>query len=355
MDTDYAMVHQLGARLLGWVALVAANIQTLPADLELAREGRQIATISETAKRDSALWQSVYPEYPAGEQKGPIKAGTEYAAGLWEGVSVAFGATNEATKKLQISVAADDWGDASQENIRAVLKSAAGELWRYCPHTHLPSILVEHTTTDPIALFDRRPDGTVVVRLNSRGRLWAQFSFQYAHEFAHVLAVQAEDGRPHWRTANHANQWFEESLCETASLFALERMAKSWTVSPPYPNWKSYATHLAEYAKEREQDPAHKLPAEIAFATWFHGQEPSLRTNAVQRAKNCIIASQLLPLLRASPQHWEAMTGLNLGARGKDEPFAQYLTEWRANSGPEHRAFIQEIAGLFGVRLDSPR
>ena len=283
-------------------------------------------------------------------------AGGALAFGLARGgaAEAAMGNAPEPGHELRITVAAVDWGGAEPENIRAVLASAAGQLWQYCPQTRLPPIHVGHTDRDPIVLFAPRSDGAVEVRLDSGGRLWAQFAYQFSHEFAHVLAVHVADGRARRKNATHANQWFEESLGETASLFALESMAQAWQREPPYPNWKSYAAHLGDYARERRQDPRHQLPAGQSFAQWFREHEAGLRTNATQRAWNSVIALRMLPCFQRSPTHWEALTALNLGAPAEPQPFARYLREWRANAGEKHRQFIAELAGLFAVKLDAP-
>jgi hypothetical protein len=255
-------------------------------------------------------------------------------------------------RRLPITVTGDTWGDASRQNIEAVLQSAGQEIWRYCSNTTLPAIRVYSTDQDPIMNFTLGDGGHIRIGLNVRGRHWAQFAFQFAHEFAHALAMHPGDGRSRWKNSAHANQWFEESLCESASLFALRRMAGTWATQPPYPNWKSYAPHLEGYAQERMQAPTHQLPAGRTFAAWFQEQEPSLRTNATQRSKNTLIAVQLLPLLEESPRHWETLTTLNLGRHDKNKPFALYLSEWRSNSPAEYRPFIDRVATCFGIRLE---
>ena len=131
---------------------------------------------------------------------------------------------------------------AHSEDVRRVLQSTAEQFWPYFPDRTLPPILVE-PQGGPIVLFQRRPQGEYQVRLNTGNMLWAQHAFQFAHEFTHILCNY--DATP------HRNKWFEESLCELGSLFALRRMAEVWTVQPPYPNWKSYAKALGDYAGER--------------------------------------------------------------------------------------------------------
>ena len=55
-----------------------------------------------------------------------------------------------------------------------------------------------------------------------------------------------------------ATFWFEETICEVASLFALEKMAMEWNQSAPHPNWKPYAVEFKKYAEQRISK--HRLP-----------------------------------------------------------------------------------------------
>ncbi|MCP6756902.1 hypothetical protein NL533_35270, partial [Klebsiella pneumoniae] len=72
----------------------------------------------------------------------------------------------------------------------------------------------------------------IVLKLDTSNTFWSQYAYQFAHEFCHVLCGYRED--------DPGTQWFEETLCETASLFVLRAMAREWKTAPPYPHWKDY-------------------------------------------------------------------------------------------------------------------
>lgn len=269
--------------------------------------------------------------------------------GILGPATVARGAEKSAS--LVIEIQPGDWGHASVENIRAVLKSAGGEVWKHCRNSHVDRIRVRRSDSSPITYFHRDKDGAVLVGLNTKDLYWAQYAYQFAHEFAHVLADHAGDAKRKWHTTDGANKWFEETLCETASLFALRSMARAWATNPPYPNWKGFAPKLHDYAEKLLQDPARTLPAGRDFSAWFRETEPSLRTNATQRARNGLMAARLLPFFEQEPQHWEAMVWLNLGTRDASLPFPRYLAEWRDACPPEHRPFVAKLATQFGIHL----
>ncbi len=230
--------------------------------------------------------------------------------------------------------------DAGMRDVEKVLRSAASELWKHFPERRLTPILVE-PKGGPIVLYRRGPKGEYRVRLNTGSTYWSQYAFQFAHEFCHILCGYTED--------EQSNKWFEESLCETASLFALHRMAETWKTDPPYPHWKDYAPHLRAYADDRLKDV--KLPAGRTPAEWYQVNKAALRKNSCDRNKNRVVAGVLLPMLEGRPEHWEAVTWLNAAASKQPRSFQQYLTDWHNQCPAKHKPFVRRIAAKFGIPL----
>lgn len=257
--------------------------------------------------------------------------------------SIGPGTAQEAAPNpLVIRVAREGWGEADVDDITKVLESAGRSLVALFPERKLPPIDVSRSRTDPISLFKRGPEGEIRVKLNVEGRQWAQFSFQFGHEMGHVLCGYADYANP--------NLWFEETLCEAASLFVLGRMAESWKTRPPYANWKDYAAALRKYRDERMEK--EKLPDGSSLADLFREKEPSLRKDPGQRALNLKMAASILPLFEEAPEHWEAVGNLNAVRGDSSRTFAQYLRDWLRSSPEKHQAFIRKIAGRFGVSID---
>jgi hypothetical protein len=91
------------------------------------------------------------------------------------------------------------------------------------------------------------------------------------------------------------------------------------------------------------------LPKGVTFQAWFAQNEAALRKSGMLREKNVIIARELLPLFEAAPGNWAAMPYLNIGPRVKNKTTAQKFADWGAACPAEHRAFIGQLAGVFGV------
>jgi hypothetical protein len=239
----------------------------------------------------------------------------------------------------------NEFGGASIADIEKVIRSAADSIWRHCPHTRweLPGFYIYHSTESPITLNDHRPDGRIAIGLTAQGTYWAQFAFQFAHEFCHALAGHSNDWHKPLIRGRKPNHWLEESLCEMASLFALRSMAKSWEDAPPYPNWKSFAPHLSEYAADRIEQSRKELPADESFTNWLAINEPAMRKNPVLREKNEVVAVRLLPLFESTPSGWESVTFYNLARLNPNQSLSQRLAEWREAVPEGLKPFVNEI------------
>ena len=252
---------------------------------------------------------------------------------------------------LDIRVQANAFGSASPADIKVVLRSTASELFRYCPHTQLAGIDVYYRADHPEIDSKRTPAGRIAMALSARDTHWAQYSFQFAHEFCHALANYTDNSRQTIPARLNPNLWFEESLCETASLFSLRAMSRTWQSSPPYPAFRAYAPWLADYAQQRLAQPENHLPAGTAFAAWFRQHEGALRKDAGHRDWNTIIASQLLPVFEAEPGGWEAVTFLNRGSSNGRQSLSEHFAQWRANCPDRLRPFVSKLATVFAARL----
>ncbi len=238
----------------------------------------------------------------------------------------------------------NEFGSAPVENIAALLKSVAQEFWRYCPNTKFlgQGFSIYRNKDYPITHFKHEND-KIVIGLNTENLFWSQYAYQFAHEFCHALIDHTHENQRKWHLTGHANQWLDETLCETASLFALRAMRTTWKTNPPYPNWNSYAPKLAEYVQNRADEPQHQRPANTTFSEWFRQELPSLREKPTQRAKNTIIAFELLKLFEAEPAGWESVTAIKLGDRDIQKPLQAHLEEWKSNTTEQLRPFVAKV------------
>jgi len=250
-------------------------------------------------------------------------------------------------RPINIRVQARAFGVASAPDIDAVLQSAAGELSRYWPRTQLPSIDVYHRTDHPQTDSIRAAGNRIAIGLTARDNHWAQYSFQFAHEFCHALANYSNSSRPLVRYPRHANLWLEESLCETASLFTLRAMGRSWQTDPAHSAWREYAVWLNSYAEERLALAKHRLSPGTPFSIWFRENQSVLRRSPTERSRNTIIATKLLPIFEAEPRGWEALAFLNSASINPKSSLTQYLARWRSRCPQGLRSFVTKVEAVF--------
>lgn len=240
----------------------------------------------------------------------------------------------------KINAVGDNW-ECDLLDVNAILGSVASALWRSPPQRPLPMIEVfRDPNSDPLACYDRGPNGEFRVRLHAAGMLWNQLAFQFGHELAHILSKSVEN-----RTTKN---WFDESICEVASRFVLRKMAMEWR-SVHKPKWRSYVRHLEEYATGRRQKGV--LLEGVSFPCWYQENVQALHSNCNDRDRNNVVATVLLPLFELDRSSWECVSHLN------DEPlpacyeFERHLQAWRRNCPKKHRAFVTALAGRFEISV----
>ena len=235
---------------------------------------------------------------------------------------------------------------AREADVRAVLDSAGRELWRHFPDHRIEPIVVVRGEAGPITLYQRNAQREVVIQLDTGGTRWCQYAYQFAHEFCHVLCGA--------KKGDMSNQWFEETICEMASLYAMRGMARTWKTSPPYPNWRDYRDSLRDYVDSSIRDRPHvdEIVA-LGLPAFYAKHEAALRKNSTDREMNGSIAVVLLREFEAQPEHWESVRWLNARRTDAVRTFDAYLSDWHDSVPEKHKPFVGKIAALFGKHVEA--
>jgi hypothetical protein len=234
--------------------------------------------------------------------------------------------------------------DASEADIRAILDSTCRELWQYFPNYRLEPMVVTRGRKGPITLYQRNQRGEIVVRLDTGKTYWAQYSYQFAHEFCHVLCGTRE--------GYQGNKWFEETLCETASLFAMRAMARTWKTSAPYANWKEYRDALRDYVDDilRKRAGVYEI-YEKGLPTFYRVHKSTLEKEPGSRDLNGAMSIVFLQLFEEQPERWEAVRWLNSSPPRPGDTFATYLEKWHDAVPAKHQPFVKKVADLYGTGI----
>jgi hypothetical protein len=269
------------------------------------------------------------------------------------GAEPARKATKINSKKMGLSIRVDGggWGNACTQDIETVLYSVADELLARVPAKLNTPIVVTHSHGNPIALYDKGANGEYRVQLHARDQRWSQLAYEFAHELCHIMSNYEENVGAD--TVKH-NQWFEETLCEAASLYTLRSMAATWESPGDDARWAHLAPNLRKFADQLVAEGHRRLPDGTPLATWLRDNEQRLRNDPYLRDKNEAIANLLLPLFEENPDSWDALHYLNLDPGDARNDFGQYLRNWYANAAPGHRAFVASVLNLFGIDDAAP-
>jgi len=239
-----------------------------------------------------------------------------------------------------------DGFEASAADIRAVLDSAGRQLWQFFPAYKIEPFVVTRGHQGPITLFRRNDRGEIVVCLDTGHLFWCQYAYQFAHEFCHVLCgLQHEAGY-------EGNKWLEETLCETASLFAIRGMSRQWKDHPPYPNWRDYRDSLREYSDDviRKRVEFLDLCAQ-GMPAFYRAHRPAMEKDPCSRELNGAMSIVFLQLLEEQPERWESVRWLNSSRPPQGETLEGYLRRWYEAVPEKHKATVERIGQLYGLRL----
>ena len=217
-----------------------------------------------------------------------------------------------------VTVENGNWGATSLRSIHAVLTSAAGVLADAFGRPPDAPIRVAPWSRDPQVFDDRRP---YEIRLNARDRYWSQYVYQFSHELCHVMTNFD-------RHKGHKHRWFDETLCELASLFVLHRLADLWRANPPdaLPNADGFAPSHHTYAERMAA--RYPRPSRDQLPSWFAGVLPRLEANRYERELCGTIAVALRDALRADPTLWQDCGHLNHWNPNADPTFRDFLDSW---------------------------
>ncbi|MBO5953450.1 MAG: hypothetical protein J6Q53_04950 [Oscillospiraceae bacterium] len=170
-----------------------------------------------------------------------------------------------------------------------------------------------------------------VIVLHTKPSRWAQCAYQFAHELCHY-AIPGD--------VPSSLRWFEESICQTASLYFLKQIGYFWHrhgVDLKTSDGAPYYLSFIQYAN----DDASK--AEV-----FDLKDPTvirhLESNCYDRSKNDHVANHLLPIFTDHPEIWKAVP---LMCQIQESSLQASLDAWILLSPEEFRPGLRRIRNLF--------
>lgn len=254
---------------------------------------------------------------------------------------------HEERNRSLIRVVDGEWGSASAWQIEALLNAIADELLQHFPGRRLHPIVVSHSASGPAVLYQKGPGNEYQMQLSATDQRWAEYVYEFSHELIHILANYETHSQP--EQVRH--QWFEETLCETVSLYMLKQFSLTWSAAPPLPESREYGPALQAYTMRALSDRHRKLPAGVSFEQWFSRNAPRLISRPYLRRENEVVAGLFLPLLEQNSD-WRAVTYLNAADLQKESSFRDFMAQWYRSTPSYMRGFVEESLQVF--HFDKP-
>ena len=211
-----------------------------------------------------------------------------------------------------------NWGATSLTAVGAVLEPTARVLCDAFGRRPDAPVRVSPWDQAPRVAWDLRP---YRVWINARDTYWCQYAYQFAHGLCHIL-VNFDQVR------HHRHKWFEESICELASLFALHRLSGKFQTGPPSGvlGARDYAPHFEAYARQVESR-VQSVPTS-GLPVWLSGNIRRLEECSIDRDLNRVVAVALLDDFLADHSLWRDCGFLNRWNAQTDRTFADHIDSW---------------------------
>ena len=222
------------------------------------------------------------------------------------------------TAEFHLIVENGNWGAASLSAIHAGLASAAEILLEAFGTSPDAPVRVARWDQGPRVFHDMRP---YEIRISARDTYWCEYVHQFSHQLCHVMTGFD-------RSKEHPHKWFEEALCELASLFVLHRLAEVWADEPPPHIYGAFdfAPNHATYAEGMEEQ--YRAPPGTALPEWLAANIGTLETDPLRHDLNGAVAVALLDNFRCDPTLWRDCLALNRWDASTDINFPDYLESW---------------------------
>lgn len=232
----------------------------------------------------------------------------------------------------------DGWGQAQLHEITKLLDSILSDFYTNLEAgkiTDKPVYVINSKNKVPPTDYPEiiKLDKFNLIYLSTSDRLWSQYSYQFVHELCHHI-VDSD-----FYTTNDKFGWFEEALCELASIFCIDKMSKTWLTNPPYQDWKDYSTSLTDYVQDIIAENIIYKP----FKTWLTENIDELLKDRYRRTECRIVALQLFPLFKNRPEFWATIHYLKFIKVTDEMTFDNFIDAWAELVPNKMKELLTEI------------
>ena len=236
------------------------------------------------------------------------------------------------------------WGNAPTSNIKKLCENVALHFQENLRDEHKVDgrLTIVYRSQGPVAFyrtfFGGDPD-EYQIGLTVSGTLWDQMSYQFGHEFCHLM-------HNHDDMKNSRNYWFNEAICELATVWVLFEMGETWSHRAPYGNWVGYRQNLTNYA----QNLINITQYTGTGAQWLETWEDAMRSkepDAFNYPRVSELSYKFLDIFQENPEAWNAIRQMPTSSSEMDT----YMREWYDDVDTEDKEFVEAIADEMGIEV----
>lgn len=184
-------------------------------------------------------------------------------------------------------------------------------------------------------------DSTTVIYLTSTKNYWAQFLYQFSHEYLHCILHRDF-------SISDKFGWLEESLCELSSLYAL-------TLASKYPyNLKTQEgnplNHFSSGYKSYVSDFIERQPIKIKpeqMVNYIRENIESLSNDRYLREINAVLAIRFLPLFAEDNTYWKVVKYIPKHIGQQNETLLDFTDKWIENTPLNMKDKLNRILTTF--------
>ena len=237
-----------------------------------------------------------------------------------------------------------DWGNAPTSNIKKLCENVALHFQENLRDEHKidGGLTIVYWADGPVTFyrtfFGGDPD-EYKIGLTVNGTFWDQMSYQFGHEFCHLM-------HNHDAMKNSRNYWFNEAICELAAVWVLFEMGETWEDRAPYPNWTGYRQNLTNYAQNLIDITQYTGTG----AQWLETWEDAMRSkepDAFNYPRVSQLSYKFLDIFQDNPEAWNAVRQMPASSSEMDT----YMKEWYQDVDTQDKEFVESMAEIMGISV----
>ena len=238
------------------------------------------------------------------------------------------------------------WGNAPTSNIKKLCENVALHFQENLRDEHKINgrLTIVYRSQGPVTFYRTFFGGDsdeYKIGLKVTGNFWDQMSYQFGHEFCHIM-------HNHDAMKNSQNYWFNEAICELANVWVLFEMGETWSDRAPYGNWVRYRQNLTNYARNLINSAESQY--EGTGAEWLERWEDSMRNktpDAFTYPRVSQLSYKFLDIFQDNPEAWNAIRQMP----ASNSEMSEYMKEWYQDVDTEDKEFVEAIADEMGIEV----